>query len=155
MSAPRDIWPTAPIVVSEQVKHVILRFFEISDSTEKTSGRLFAEELFTEDGVFTTHPSCVFRGRAEIAGSREHNNPLVVGRAHELRGVFCADSPASDVLVNGVFKIDVKGGQRVEMEFNARFVVGDAEGRLGFVQVWTDPTDMKAALGEAKKGEGN
>lgn len=64
MAASPSIWPTAPMVVSEQVKHTILRFFEISDSTDATSGRLFAEELFTEDAVFTTHPTCVFRGRA-------------------------------------------------------------------------------------------
>jgi hypothetical protein len=44
------------------VKQLITRFFEISDSPEPTSGKLFADELFTKDGVFTTHKTLIFRG---------------------------------------------------------------------------------------------
>jgi hypothetical protein len=94
--------------------------------------------------------------QSEIASSREHNNPLIASRAHELRRVFCANSPASDLLVIGMFKIDLKDGQSVEIDFNTRFVVDQVEdrvARLKFVQVWTDPTDMMAAMEKAKKRE--
>jgi hypothetical protein len=57
-----DFWPSAPVVVTDQVKHIITRFFDISDSTDPTSGRLFAEELFIQDGFFKTHKTCVFKG---------------------------------------------------------------------------------------------
>ena len=57
-----DIWPSSPIAVSPQFKQLIQRFFEISDSADPASGKLFAEELFTKDGVFTTHKTLVFKG---------------------------------------------------------------------------------------------
>ena len=62
MASKADIWPSAPIIVSSRVKHLITRFFEISDSPEPTSGKLFADELFSRDGVFTTHKTNLFRG---------------------------------------------------------------------------------------------
>lgn len=62
-AAEEDIWPSAPIVVDDRVKRLITRFFTISDSTDTSSGRLFADELFAKDGVFKTHETCVFRGR--------------------------------------------------------------------------------------------
>ncbi|KAL1597122.1 hypothetical protein SLS60_008704 [Paraconiothyrium brasiliense] len=118
MSSTPSIWPSAPILLDESVKQTIHRFFSISDSTDPTSGRLFAEELFAEDA---------------------------------LRRVFCADSPASDVLVHGMFKIDLKDGQIVELDFNARFIMGE-EAKIKFLQVWTDPTGMVAALKKAGEG---
>jgi hypothetical protein len=57
-----DIWPARPVVVDDKVKRTITRFFEISDSTDPTSGRLFAEELFSKDGIFTTHKTVYFQG---------------------------------------------------------------------------------------------
>jgi hypothetical protein len=57
-----DIWPTAPVLVTDQVKQQITRFFEISDSPDPKSGKLFADELFTKDATFKTHKTCVFRG---------------------------------------------------------------------------------------------
>jgi len=57
-----DIWPSSPVVVSDQAKQIITRFFEISDSPDPKSGRWFADELFTKDGVFKTHETCVFKG---------------------------------------------------------------------------------------------
>jgi len=59
----RDIWPSAPVTVSDCVKCTIKRFFEISDSTDTTSGELFANELFTKDGIFKTHKKLIFQGR--------------------------------------------------------------------------------------------
>jgi hypothetical protein len=58
-----DIWPSSPIVVSDQVKQTITRFFDISDSVDPNSGRLFANEMFTEDGIFKTHKTMIFKGR--------------------------------------------------------------------------------------------
>jgi hypothetical protein len=57
-----NIWPSAPIIVTDQVKQLITRFFDISNSIDPTSGRLFAEELFVKDGFFKTHKTCVFNG---------------------------------------------------------------------------------------------
>jgi hypothetical protein len=57
-----NIWPSAPVVVTDQVKQIITRFFDISDSIDPTSGRLFAEEIFVKDGIFKTHKTCIFKG---------------------------------------------------------------------------------------------
>jgi hypothetical protein len=62
MALRMDVWPSTPILISPRVKHLITRFFEISDSPEPTSGKLFADELFTTDGVFTTHKTLIFKG---------------------------------------------------------------------------------------------
>lgn len=67
MASETDIWPTAPVVVERRVKEIIARFFQISDSTDPDSGRLFAEELFAEDGFFKTHETCVFKGREGVS----------------------------------------------------------------------------------------
>lgn len=81
MASEHDIWPRAPLQISNSAKHLITRFFSIADSTEKTSGKLFAEELFTEDAVFTTHPTCVAEGRdGESIESRATSNPHCVER---------------------------------------------------------------------------
>lgn len=59
--------------------------------------------------------------------------------------------------MNGRFMIELKGGKRVDIDFNARFVVVEVEekvARLEFVQVWTDPTDMMAAQKRVKEEEG-
>jgi hypothetical protein len=63
MASGASIWPSAPIVVEPHIKDLITRFFEISDSTDLDSGRQFADELFTKDGFFKTHETCVFNGR--------------------------------------------------------------------------------------------
>jgi hypothetical protein len=57
-----DVWPSAPVIVSERTKQTINHFFDVSDSTDPTSGRVFAEELFTEDGFFKTHKTLIFKG---------------------------------------------------------------------------------------------
>lgn len=63
MAKDLNIWPMAPVVVGEDVRALITRFFEISNSTDPDSGKWFAEELFTIDGLFKTHETCVFQGR--------------------------------------------------------------------------------------------
>ncbi|KAK7184695.1 hypothetical protein PSPO01_09366 [Paraphaeosphaeria sporulosa] len=146
MAATPIIWPTAPILDSDQVKHSIRRFFEISDSTEKDSGRFLLRN-------YSPRTRCSPRIPRVWPGS---SCPLIVSRAHELKRVFCADSPKSDILVHGVFKLHLKHEQRVEFDFDARFVVGEMDGkaaRLEFVQVWTDPTDMMGTWGKGKNGE--
>ena len=62
-----EAWPTAPITVPDRFKQLIERFFVISQSTALDSGRLFAEELFTGDGLFKTHETCVFKGHAGMS----------------------------------------------------------------------------------------
>jgi hypothetical protein len=57
-----DIWPSTPVVVNDEVKKLITRFFEISDSLDPTSGELFADELFAKDGIFKTHKTLIFKG---------------------------------------------------------------------------------------------
>lgn len=58
-----DIWPSSPIVVTDPVKQIITRFFNISDSLDPNSGKSFADELFVEDGFFKTHKTMIFKGR--------------------------------------------------------------------------------------------
>lgn len=62
MASKEDIWPSGLILVSDRVKQLITRFFEISDSAEPTSGRLMADEVFAKDAIFTTHKESIFRG---------------------------------------------------------------------------------------------
>jgi hypothetical protein len=85
----------------------------------------------------------------EIAASREHNSPVVASRSHRLLRVYVAEIPAIDLVVLGSFRISLKDGNHVSIDFTARFVVAtgnsEREARLQLVQVWTDPTDMKAA----------
>lgn len=57
-----NIWPSSLIIVTDEVKHLITRFFEISNSIDPDSGRFFAEELFAKDGYFKTHKTCIFNG---------------------------------------------------------------------------------------------
>jgi hypothetical protein len=61
MASSTDIWPSAPVVVGPRVKQIITHFFKISDSTDPESGKLFVE-LFTKDGIFTTHKTMLFKG---------------------------------------------------------------------------------------------
>jgi hypothetical protein len=90
----------------------------------------------------------------EIAASRKNNSPIIASRSHQLHRVYVAESPATDLVVLGNFRIDLKDGNYVSIDFTARFVVvtGDREqeARFQFVQVWTDPTDMKVAFEKAK-----
>ncbi|KAL9624461.1 MAG: hypothetical protein Q9160_001424 [Pyrenula sp. 1 TL-2023] len=174
-AAEEGVWPSAPIVVDDRVKRLINRFFAISDSADTSSGRLFADELFTRDGVFKTHETCVFRGRdgrcacpfetpdinsepqkKEIATSRENNHPATASRAHHLFHISAANSPATDVVVLGKFDIGLKDGNSVDFDFTARFVVAvgahdEEEHKLQYVQVWTDPTKMIAAFRKAEE----
>lgn len=88
---------------------------------------------------------------SEIAASRQNNSPLIVSRAHNLAKVFASNSPATDVLVLGTFTIELKDGSRTRFDFTARFVASSStsDAKLRMVQVWTDPTAMKAAFERA------
>jgi hypothetical protein len=57
------IWPADNISIAQDVRDLIIRFFDISDSTDPSSGQQFAYELFAEDGFFKTHETCIFKGR--------------------------------------------------------------------------------------------
>lgn len=50
----------------------------------------------------------------------------------------------------GNFTISLKDGQSSDINFTARFVVDEAEGKFRFVRVWTDG-DMKEALRRAEE----
>jgi hypothetical protein len=68
-----------------------------------------------------------------------------------LHRVYVADMPATDFVVLGSFHINLKDGNHVKFDFTARFVVArealpEGDVRLQSVQVWTDPTDMVAAI---------
>lgn len=69
-----DIWPSSPIIVTDQIKNLITRFFNISDSIDPESGRAFAEELFTKNGYFKTHKTCIFNGHD---GTSPFHNPIL------------------------------------------------------------------------------
>jgi len=103
--------------------------------------------LFSFHKILTTHVA--------IAACRKGIHPEIVSRSHKLIKVWASDSPATDLSVLGVMKLNLVDGNNVEFDFNARFVVeNDRDGedrRLSFVQVWTDPTKSKAAIGKAKE----
>lgn len=52
-------------------------------------------------------------------------------------------------MVLGKFEIGLKDGNSVDLEFTARFVVAEEEGRLQSVEVWTDSQATKAAFEKA------
>ena len=54
-------------------------------------------------------------------------------------------------MVLGNFSIGLKDGSNVSFDFTARFLVDQEEEKLQFVQVWTDPTDMLAAIKKASE----
>jgi hypothetical protein len=94
-------------------------------------------------------------GITEIATSRKQMKSLIASRAYELFHVYAANSPATDLAVVGRFTIGLEDGNHVDLDFTARFVVvlddSDADTKFQSVQVWTDPTEMKAAYGRAKE----
>ncbi|QDS77275.1 hypothetical protein FKW77_003952 [Venturia effusa] len=147
-----DIWPSPPIIVPEQVKQLITRFFDISDSTDPDSGSSFAEELFTKDGYFKTHRTCIFRGHDEIASSRPSNLPIIAYRKHHFIKIYTNDCPATDLLVLGNFEIGFKTGSVLLLDFTARFVVDTEEGKLRSVEVFSDGGESKEAFEEAMRG---
>ncbi|KAF2428614.1 hypothetical protein EJ08DRAFT_321674 [Tothia fuscella] len=149
-----DIWPSSPITVSDQVKQAITRFFQIGDSSDPGSGKLFADELFTKDGIFKTHKTLVFRGYEEIAAARESKNPITESREHELVQVFAANSPATDLAVFGHFKITLKERTVIQFDFTARFIVAPERGeevKFEFVEVRTDGTEYKHIFDEVSQ----
>jgi hypothetical protein len=89
-----------------------------------------------------------------IARSRKNPSPLVTSRAHQLFRVYAADSPATDIVVLGKFIISLKDSNIVHLDFTARIITtnstSDEEPRFQSLQVWTDPTDMTAAMSKAK-----
>lgn len=91
----------------------------------------------------------------EIAASREKNHPAIASRSHQFSRIYAANSPATDLVVLGSFTIGLKGGNSVTLDFTARFVVaagqGGEEDKFQYVQVWTDPTEMKAAFRKAEE----
>ena len=90
----------------------------------------------------------------EISACREKNHPATASHSHELVRIYATNSPASDLLVLGSFRIGLKDGNHVDLDFTARFVTNAGQGeeeRLQFVQVWTDPTDMIKAYEKASE----
>jgi hypothetical protein len=65
--------------------------------------------------------------------------------------VFASDSPATDLMVLGIFTIQLSDGSSTKMDFTARFVINELgpDTKLQSVQVWTDPTTMNAAFERA------
>jgi len=92
----------------------------------------------------------------EIAASRKNNSQLTASRSHELVQIYASNSPGTDLVVLGNFKIELVDGNHVEFPFTARFIVtsnqgGEDEGKLEYVEVWTDPTDMLVAYEKASQ----
>jgi hypothetical protein len=88
-----------------------------------------------------------------IAASREGMRPTLVSRGHKLVRIYAANSPATDLLVSGSFNIALTDGNSVELDFTARFLVAseeDEEGKLKYVEVWTDPAEMIEAFKKAQ-----
>ncbi|KAJ3039399.1 hypothetical protein HDV00_012275 [Rhizophlyctis rosea] len=143
------IWPSPPIELHPNLKHLITRFFEISDITDPESGTLFTEEIFTNDGVLKMGSWLVYSGKEEIAASRKTMSPVIQSRQHEVVQVFASNSPATDVLVLGSLTIQLNDGSEVKTEFNARMVLDESGKRVKLVVVWSDPTLMIEAFKRA------
>lgn len=166
-----NIWPSPPIIVTDEVKHLITRFFDISDSIDPHSGRSFAEQLFTKDGFFKTHKTCIFNGHdgtslspsfytpipkshtlgTEIASSRSGMSPILAYRKHHFTKIYANNSPTTDLAVLGRFEIGFKTGSVLDLEFTARFVVDAEVGRLKSVEVFSDGGQSKQAFEEAMR----
>jgi hypothetical protein len=78
---------------------------------------------------------------------------MVASRAHQLVRIYVANSPATDLVVLGNFKIGLKDGNSVEFDFTARFVVSapGTGGKFQYVEVWTDGTVMQEAVEKARQ----
>ena len=62
------------------------------------------------------------------------------------------NSPATDLVVLGSFEIGLKDGNSVDLDFTARFNLASnegEEGKLQYVEVWTDGSATKVALEKA------
>ena len=166
------VWPASPIELHPNLKALISRFFEISDSIDPVSGKWFADEVFTADGVMKmgarlsysgsegwcshilSYPSLVSQltsefSLLEIAASRKMMHPVIQSREHTISHVFAANSPATDVMVLGSVVIQLKDGSEVTGEFNSRLVLADDGKRLKLAHSWADPTAMLEAFKKA------
>ena len=56
------VWPASPIEIHPNLKALLSRFFEISDSIDPVSGKWFADEIFTADGVMKMGTRLLYSG---------------------------------------------------------------------------------------------
>jgi hypothetical protein len=82
-----------------------------------------------------------------------NKRPIVASRAHQLVRIYAANSPATDLMVLGNFKIALKDGNSVEFDFTARFIISErgTGGKFQYVEVWTDGTAMQEAVENARQ----
>jgi hypothetical protein len=138
-------WPS--VVITDNVKELLGKFFTIVDLPDPEAGKRLADEIFTEDGIMAaaTGKSIGFEGMyfrtiiwdaskfpvrvktnpqpIAISKSREHAWDTIVSRRHNVIKVFASDAEGHDLMLIGKLIAAVKSGKEDEIGFTARIVM--------------------------------
>ncbi|EXJ66769.1 uncharacterized protein A1O5_09964 [Cladophialophora psammophila CBS 110553] len=129
-------WPST--AVPKAVQDLLDYFFSLMDTNSDEAGLKLIEDIFTPEATFISS-SGVFKGSAEIRGSRKKAWELVESRYHSIVKVFSATSDGSDLLMIGSAILGLKNGKKIEGDFIARAVIegiDTLEPKMSFLQAW-------------------
>ncbi|RSL96333.1 hypothetical protein CDV31_013511 [Fusarium ambrosium] len=129
------IWLSAEI--SQDVKDVLAKYYELADSKDLDAGHLMATRIFTENAILVG-PNGTLRGSKEIAKSRDNAWSAVTLRRHTISEGFAAEGEPSELVLLGSVHMEVVNGKSLDCPFAVRVKVESHTGqpRISFMEVF-------------------
>ncbi|KAH8652913.1 hypothetical protein BGZ61DRAFT_541771 [Ilyonectria robusta] len=136
--------------VSQDVKTLIERFFELADTKQPDVGHVMATELFTRDAVIT-NPNGTHRGSAEISKSREHAWIVATSRKHTVTKVFSNNGEPRELVLLGSVRTGLMNGTSIASPFanhikTQRPDYASGQPRISYMEVYADTASIARAL---------
>ncbi|KAM5346051.1 hypothetical protein ACJ41O_009056 [Fusarium nematophilum] len=123
--------------ISQDVKDVLARYYELADSKDSDTGHQMATGIFTENAILVG-PNGTLRGSKDIAKSRDNAWSAVTLRRHTISEGFAAQGEPSELVLIGSVYMEVVNGKSLDCPFAVRVKVESHKGqpRISYMEVF-------------------
>ncbi|KAH7141942.1 hypothetical protein EDB81DRAFT_884996 [Dactylonectria macrodidyma] len=135
------------VEISQDIKNLFARYYELADSKDPDTGHLMAIEIFTESAVLIG-PNGPLKGSKEIAKSRDNAWSAVTLRKHTISKGFAAQGKSSELVLLGSVYMEVVNGKCLHCPFAVHTKVESHEGqpRISYMEVFANAAPIAAIL---------